>query len=1438
MKQGKFYLLFLLLLLCAFQGVYAAGAKPPTVWGKEGTSGNKDKAYEDNWYKESSTTFTLTIGNTNQLGSFVKALNDKKTFEGQTVELTANLDMSKYQWASSETLFKGFFKGNGYTISNVKYGGDSSPWAFIGNVDGGEVNNVIISGDFKGNGVIGGIVGKLTNGGKITNSGFIGGLNSATPAEGAQAQLGGVVGVNDGGTVDNCFFTGSIAELADNTIIGNIAASSTAESITNSYFKENILSSLSIGNVVESDGVGLKSSEAFASGEVSWILNQTNDEYLKWSMNETLPTFATADNQAIFKVSYLDAEEGKVDGSTYIKAGTEVLLKAIPSDGYLGSGFTVTGAEVIVEGGRFIMPTADISVLGSFVEYVAPVVSEATEVESSSFVANWSAAEQGATEYFLTVTTADGTILDAYNKLSVGDVTSYEVTNLLPETTYKYTVQAKYAESVSNASPEVSVTTIVGPVISYSPLVSAFKIDRKPSASQVIKVVGSNLTSAISLVFSGDNVDNFSLSANTLPATGGDLTITYNSSELGTHAAILTLSSGGAGNVVVNLNGAAELVAPQPMVTAIAKNSFSVRWNAIPLAESYLVTLTQNGTVVEGYDNVSTTETGFEFQGLKANTAYIYTVTAVRGAIRLSGEANTITTGNEYGYGQQLNNSGFENWEGEGDMAEPVDWNSFMTCKASGLTEMARTQHMDLSKDVRPKSAGQNSTRIWTKNAVVTLANGNLTCGQINAGSTDPLNVSNNNNTIVGSPEFSEAMNGAKPDSLTVWVKYNPKVTTDQARVAAIIHDAYNFQDPTNGPDNDKHIVAKAALDYSATADKGWQRLTIPFRYIGPATSSDYMLVTFTSNKTPGKGSEDDEVYIDDMLLVYNPKVAVASLDKASYAQGGEIAVKYTLEGTMSPYNQDGEPNVVTLQLSDVNGSFEIPTDLASVTTDASGTLIGTLPVDLPVGKGYRVRVVTTNYPMISAPNANDIRVYVPGEANVSSTMPEVFSTVAGTPVQQTIVVEGASLSDDITVSLDKADQGFSILDVTTLPADGGNLVVTYAPEIIGTNAAVITLNSKGLEEPVLIELSGVSRPVAPAISAATNIIPTGFTANWEAVTNAAKYELTVTPTEGIAIVKSLDAVTIYDVTSLSVATGYTYHVTAIVDGISSAISEESELITTLNKPVIGVDKTSLTFAKTSVGESSVTQTITINATDLFGDINVAVTGQDYTVSSMTIAKDAENKTIDVTLTPLTSSNYCNATLTLTTEYGESVTVALSGSAIPETTIAKDGNEVTSSSFIAGWEAIGVTDVVYKLTVEKDGEPLADYNPKRVRNGATTYKVENLEPNATYTYSVVVTVSNLDSKPSNEVTVTTLAATGIEGVSSNLTVYPSPVNDVLYVKGCEAKEISIYSVDGMYVARYAVEVDRVDVSSLAAGVYFIAVTDVDGQVYKTRIVKK
>ena len=90
----------------------------------------------------------------------------------------------------------------------------------------------------------------------------------------------------------------------------------------------------------------------------------------------------------------------------------------------------------------------------------APNAQSATNVTASSFTANWRSVS-GAIDYRLDVSTSNSfiTYVPGYQNLSVGNVTSYPVTGLSPNTTYYYRVRAYNGCATSANSSVKSVQT-------------------------------------------------------------------------------------------------------------------------------------------------------------------------------------------------------------------------------------------------------------------------------------------------------------------------------------------------------------------------------------------------------------------------------------------------------------------------------------------------------------------------------------------------------------------------------------------------------------------------------------------------------------------------------------------------------------------------------------------------------------------------------------------------------------------------------------------------------------------------------------------------------------------------------------------------------------------------------------------------------------------
>ncbi len=264
---------------------------------------------------------------------------------------------------------------------------------------------------------------------------------------------------------------------------------------------------------------------------------------------------------------------------------------------------------------------------------------------------------------------------------------------------------------------------------------------------------------------------------------------------------------------------------------------------------------------------------------------------------------------------QTVNNSGFENWENVGtDTEEPISWNSFKTAQGA-LTTFAQKQ-MVRSTVVRPGTTGQYSALLWSRSTMGIIANGNVTTGRINMGNVVPSSNDNYNISLTGDTLFSEVMN-AVPDSIAFWVRFKPASgnTTDSGRMHAVIHDNYDYRDPNAGdPNAAQHIVAQATGHFAKT-DGLWIRQAVPF-VAGPASTPLFILITFTTNKTPGGGSGGDSLYIDDIEMIYN-SISINEPDNAGEfrvytdASSGQLILNLNFDaaaGTlMRIYNINGQ---------------------------------------------------------------------------------------------------------------------------------------------------------------------------------------------------------------------------------------------------------------------------------------------------------------------------------------------------------------------------------------------------------------------------------------------------------------------------------------------------------------------------------------------------
>ncbi|MCQ2958755.1 MAG: InlB B-repeat-containing protein [Bacteroidales bacterium] len=338
-------------------------------------------------------------------------------------------------------------------------------------------------------------------------------------------------------------------------------------------------------------------------------------------------------------------------------------------------------------------------------------------------------------------------------------------------------------------------------------------------------------------------------------------------------------------------------------------------------------------------------------------------------------------------YGTQVPNSDFESeWKtykgNKKEGKEPYCWHSFMSANVTTLTQLAATDHIDKSEKVRPGSTGVSSVVIYPKKVFGVIANGSLTNGRMNAKSTTAKSDDNNIFTDRSKAEFNTKITEA-PDSITVWLCFYSSSASNQAAFHCAVHGDSDFILYGSGKDGDaSQQYSDANYEFTRTTESSsdlvWQRMSIPFLSKGNCTEPKYVLVTMSTNKTPAEGNESDRLYVDDIVLIYNPTLKTGTLAQTEYegdANGTiDIQVPFTLTGSMSVSNLNKKANQVIAQLSDANGNFDNPIELGRLTTNTSGVVEGKIPASVGDGN-YKVRVVSTNYPMTAEPSSSEITV-------------------------------------------------------------------------------------------------------------------------------------------------------------------------------------------------------------------------------------------------------------------------------------------------------------------------------------------------------------------------------------------------------------------------------------------------------------------------------
>ncbi len=245
---------------------------------------------------------------------------------------------------------------------------------------------------------------------------------------------------------------------------------------------------------------------------------------------------------------------------------------------------------------------------------------------------------------------------------------------------------------------------------------------------------------------------------------------------------------------------------------------------------------------------------------------------------------------------------------------EPDGWHSFTSADGSMSSLVRKVVFTDIADETRPGSTGSRCVKVYSNKVMGVGANGTITTGRLMADAMDAtspknnstMNPANGETDSNGDPFFAAL--GNRPDSIAVWVKFKQGTIADKnkdykyATMSAVLTDGTSYQDPEAEGTTYTNVVAKAQNARIESLDFAWQRVSVPFDYATYAANGaepKALLVTLSTNAQPGVASTDssnpDQLYIDDLSLIYNAQLASATI--GGTAVDGFSPSKYYYEG-------------------------------------------------------------------------------------------------------------------------------------------------------------------------------------------------------------------------------------------------------------------------------------------------------------------------------------------------------------------------------------------------------------------------------------------------------------------------------------------------------------------------------------------------------------
>lgn len=981
----------------------------------------------------------------------------------------------------------------------------------------------------------------------------------------------------------------------------------------------------------------------------------------------TVPNFSTFvsgyQNLDVGTSTLLDVNSGLSSGTTYYYR-----IRAYDIDG-------ITGYSNVI-----VLITAP----------ATPVASAATNINESSFGANWGTVT-GATKYFIDIATDAGFTVPVagWTNIDMGNTATYNITtNLTANTTYYYRIRAANAYgSSSNSNTIIVLTAPTPPVASDASLwtQTAFNANwSAPAGATKYYLDVSTVNSFVSFVTGYNNLD-----------VGNNTTYAVNTNiNPGTTYYYRVRSSNGAG-ISTNSGTITTFTAPPtPVATAgtgMTTATFTANWGASATATEYFIDVATDNlftTPVEDWTNVSTgvNTTILVNTHLTGGTTYYYRVRSknANGTGVSSNIITVVTTPQapETIAAASIAQTSFD-----------AKWN---------IVPTVTKYFLDISTSDTFDSFVTGWQNVDVGNVLIKTVNTNLSAGTTYYYRVRALNasgISDNSNTtslitIPAAPVATAATNGATLSFTANWgavtgaASYSIIVATDLGLTTPV--DGWNYVNVGN--------VTSCSVNTNLAAGTNYYYAVKAINISGTGDPSN-TITALTGPPTPTNNG-------------------------ANFATASSFRANWLASAGATGYYLD----VATTNTFDA-GTFITGYE----NLDVGDVILFNVNSSLSPATRYYYRVRAYNTGGVSASSLFNTAWTTPlasSAAAASSILAQSFYA------NWTAVTGAAYYTIDVSTASDfsvivGAYNLFNVGDVTTYQVTGLTANTTYYYRVRVNNTG-------GLSDPSNT-ISVLTVPVAPASDAADPITTEGFTAKWTAAVGATGYYLDVSIdnfTSCISGFNSLDVgnVTSYLVSGLTPGTTYKYRLRAYNSGGASVNSNIQTVLTGPPAPVAiaasAISGTAFT-ANWNAASTATSYKIDVSTNINFTAGNFVGTHEDEGVAGT-------SSVIDVpALTPGNTYYYRVRAVNASGTGANSNTITITIK--PPAPDEQAGGSVTSNGFAAIWLASnGATG--YQLDISTDinfgaGNYVPGFQNLDVGN-VLTYSVNGLNAGTNYYYRI------------------------------------------------------------------------------------------------------